>query len=76
MRWIDDTSFLSSAGILKISWEFLPFNSKRVHTYCYAPNLILQYCAISVNKTMSESTSEYNTGDVEILMKYCKLLCK
>ncbi len=67
MRRIDDTSFLSSAGILKISWEFLPFNSKRVHTYCYAPNLILQYCAISVN---------YNTGDVEILMKYCKLLCK
>lgn len=67
MHRIDDTSFLSSAGILKISWEFLPLISRRVHTYCYAPNLILQYCAISVN---------YNTGDVEILMKYCKLLCK
>lgn len=41
MRRIDDTSFLSSAGILKISWEFLPFNSKRVHTYCHTANLML-----------------------------------
>lgn len=41
MRRIDDTSFLSSAGILKISWEFLPLIFRRVHTYCHTANLIL-----------------------------------
>ena len=41
MRRIDDTSSLSSAGILKISWEFLPLISRRVHTYCHTANLIL-----------------------------------